>query len=929
MDAGPTPHETMTAADLAGRRVLLRRLDELIGALLDHDAGAALVLTGPAGIGKTAVLDVVAERLARRGVQPRRIRGDEITATEPFAAFAGLLDGPSPRDDPASRLDATAVVSSLLNAAAPPVRALEAVVDLFDGRDPAALLVDDAQWCDRWSLAALRRLIRLTRHQNLLIVLTWRTGQAPSDEALERLAVETRLDLDPLSPSESEALLARLLGGPPGPALKELAAASGGNPLHLVELVRHAGDRLIDTGAGIDLVDPEPARSLRALIGERLGRLPASALELAGQCAVLGTAFPFDALLAVCSPLSPTDLLGRLHSLVETNVVALDGDTVRFVHPTHREAIEAALPGVVMQELHRRAGDALSEGFPTRALWHCAVGTVEPDETLARRIIEHAEADALAEPDAMSRTLKAAVRHAGTPEDRGRLTSLRAWLLVIAGQPDEALALLGPDPSAYSANDRITAALAHFLRLEHARARELLAAPSDHDDPFAQGSLPHAEGDAGVLPGERQAVTALLALAGAGDEVIPAGRAALAENPPPEIEALARLCVGRGLATMHEYEAALEELRLAVEAADRSPDGRGHLYNPWAMYGATALDLDRHDEVGRAVFRGAAIASRIGSSAGGILYDSLAASLAWRRAQGDRAFAHADAAATASEDTGALIAVAWCLALAALSELDRGADRSAARLLDTADAHLDRGRAILGIDFLVLARARAALEANDLDGARRQLDDAWDLFAALGIGNCHPVLAPLLVRLHLWTGGERGPAICAEMDRIAERSRAPGLGALAQGCRALLDGDGEGLESAARALDAAGRHSDALDARLARTGLSVSVDRADAGRAFARMAEISPDHRGRIRTACRLWGAAWPGTRPDEAVADLARLTPTERAIAELVANGLSNAQIAAERYVSTRTVESHLARIYRKLGISSRSQLVRLWLVG
>jgi DNA-binding CsgD family transcriptional regulator len=192
------------------------------------------------------------------------------------------------------------------------------------------------------------------------------------------------------------------------------------------------------------------------------------------------------------------------------------------------------------------------------------------------------------------------------------------------------------------------------------------------------------------------------------------------------------------------------------------------------------------------------------------------------------------------------------------------------------------------------------------------------------------VLGPDLIRLALASGdAERAQVVAAAVAGLAERNQVPSLTAAALRCRGLADDDPETLDAAAQAyqpgtrpLELAGacedagaafaRHADPGRARpLLEQALAI-YEGLDAGRDLARAEAV-------LRAAGIRRGRRGPRGRPQYGWASL---TPAERAIADLVADGLTNPQIGARLYISRRTVHTHLTHIFAKLDIASRAQL-------
>jgi DNA-binding CsgD family transcriptional regulator len=208
--------------------------------------------------------------------------------------------------------------------------------------------------------------------------------------------------------------------------------------------------------------------------------------------------------------------------------------------------------------------------------------------------------------------------------------------------------------------------------------------------------------------------------------------------------------------------------------------------------------------------------------------------------------------------------------------------------------------------------------------------ECWDWCAGLGLAADYGMLGPDLVRLALGCHDrERARAVAAAVTGLAERNQVPSLTGAALRCRGLADDDAETLAAAARAyqpgarpLELAGACEDA-GAAFARLGQADQArplieqaleiyENLDAGRDVARV-------EAGLRAAGIRRGRRGPRGRPQ---AGWLSLTPAEQAVANLVADGLSNPQIGDRLYISRRTVQAHLAHVFAKLDIASRAQL-------
>lgn len=415
-------------AGLVGRDAEMRRLT----ALLDAGGDAALVLTGEAGVGKTALLDAAAQRAAARGVRVVRGSGSEYETEIGFAGLHQLVGelGEEFHALPRTARDALGVALGLLDGAAPSrIAVMNAALTLFRqvaSVQPLLLVVDDLHVLDDASRAALGFVGRRLTGSRIALLGARRTGPVARSFAL---GLE-ELDLAPLAEADALTLLSRRFAHLPGRVRAELAMQAQGNPLALLEF---AGSTTM-AGAGREVA---PAggngrgRDVRALFQERVERLPHAtrelllllALEGSGDLPTLETASGHEGL----DDLQPAER-DRLVMVVD------GGRVVRFRHPLVRSAVVEASTSAQRRRAHRRL--ALAVADPVRRGDHWARATTVPDDTVAD-IVEAASQVGLRRGDAegaVARLRRAAARFlwggegfGGIVRDFGR-PSVRTWL---------------------------------------------------------------------------------------------------------------------------------------------------------------------------------------------------------------------------------------------------------------------------------------------------------------------------------------------------------------------------------------------------------------------------------------------------------------------------------------------------------------------
>jgi len=881
---------------LVGRDAELDAIDRLIEAAARGESSLLLV-RGEAGIGKTRLLDRLSHRAAERRFAVLRGRATELESDVPFAAVVEALE---PLDDVALATPASPAERWRLH------RGLRERLDALPGGHPFALVLDDVHWADPATLELLEHLMRRPPERPHLLVAALRPGDVA--ERLLAIRPAAALDLGPLAREAAEPLLAGLVD----PNERErMFTQSGGNPLLLEELA--------SAGPGA-----EAPGGIVAAIGAERAALPAPARMLLDGAAIVGDPFDLD-LAAAAGGLDADQALTGLDALVERGLVRPDDIPRRFVfrHPVVRSAVHAAVPAGEEIAAHVRAARALEAAgaaLPARArhLAHAAApGDAESAATLrAAAALVRPQAPAIA-----ADWLVAARRADPRLGADGQLAL--AETMVEAGRLEAALAVVDEAAVADGAADR-----EHRVGLAVAGATvERLLGRHEAGSRRLERVLDEAPGS-GLL----MAHLAISAYElGAAEETAAWAQRARASDADRLVHAAAAAMLAPAHAFAGRADAARAEGDAAVEAVDRASDaelaGAGELLTAvaWGL-----LAVERFVDVLSVARRSALVIRATGNGPAAIALDVAAISALGLLGRIEEAVAAADEAEQAARVTGNDQAVQWALWMHAWALLERG-DLDAA--LAAAEGSVDLAQRLDDSALTTIARAvlGAVLVARGEPARGRPLLDAYDLEPGW---RCR--WTPPLVEADLALGDASAAAAHADQaTALAESTPLAGPRAAAgraQALVALARGEtARAVELAGAAVADAERVDGALDvarARLIAGRALAASDRDGALRELAAAEHVAATAgAARVRDEAlqeqrRLGRRVGRGGERGRAGGGVGALSPRECEVAGLVADGRTNREIAARLFLSEKTIETVLSRVFRKLGVRSRAEV-------
>ncbi|HLM09933.1 MAG TPA: AAA family ATPase [Thermoleophilaceae bacterium] len=934
-----------TDRNLLEREAELGALDQALASAIEG-RGSVVAIEGPPGIGKSSLVRACLELAAAREMYTISVRATELERSYPYgivrqtadsvtldksdaeraALFTGAAKLALPLLDPGSaeELDSPELMYQRLHGL------YWAIANLARDR-PLLICIDDAQWADEASMAAERFLSLRIADLPMVLALAVRTSEVgplavPLAEILADPAT-VAIRPGPLSIEGAEQRIMALLGSSEAAFAAACHHATGGNPFLLEQLLSEVRAEGIEpTAASAERVASLGPDTVRASVLLRLERLPSAGGPVARALAVLGehgVALRDVATLAGV----PEDAAAEALAELERSGLVTGAPHLRFSHPILRAAIEDDMPVVERSRAHEQAARMLADrdADPVAVAAHLLV--CDPGQgDWARAALRSAarRAEALGDPSAAVRYLERAVTERPDDGELGEVLFELGLAAAHAGNPDAADHL--ERAAAAGGPTRLRAlhwvAVLHLVAGRAVKAADVLESAladvpeeSDAAKPLIETLIAVGLGSASV----RQRLDDLFE-----HLVAPPG------TPETDFErftliTLAFLAVVENTDAVRATELVHRALSIEehgyYESVMRASVGR-------PMPGFVLALVDRLDEseaiLDRLVRAGREYGDR--SAVGVFLAERSWIRMRTGAVEGAEADA-AEALRVAREATRARGHAPVAASSAVLAGLER--ERPLAELEAVLTGLPPAGDADTVVqDDLALARSALLLASGDAQGAA-DAALALDREYSWGCG-CPSLLAwrsAAALALSQLGEDERALELAREELRLAELLGTPRAVGIAQRAVALVGPADERqsmletamatLEGSAARLELA-RVTCELGAELRRHG-ERSAARDILRRAHALAAEC-----GAIRLANRARDELGrSGARLiREPASGVDALTPSEVRVAELAAEGLTNREVAQALFVSEKTVETHLGRVYRKLDIKSRHAL-------
>ncbi|MET0751414.1 MAG: AAA family ATPase [Solirubrobacterales bacterium] len=907
---------------LVGREAELERIE----ALLDDargGGGGALLVRGEPGIGKTALLLEARRRGA--GMSVVGASGVESEAELPFAALGelasplltGLTGLPRPQAAAISSALALGVSEGVVNERLATFAGFLGLIRSAAAARPLLIVVDDAHWLDRPSAECLAYAGRRLEDAGAALLVAAREPAERQPFATEAFA---RLDLGGLERADALALLDRAALA--APAAESVLELSLGNPLALLELPPMLSEDQRRGSAPID-APPVPGGAL----GEAFGRRVEAAGPEAAALLLVAAASLDRSLEPVIAAARELGIDERaLEACEATGLLETDGGGFRLAHPLLRGVVYGAAAPADRRRAHRALADHTS---PDSRAWHLAAAATGPDDEVAAGLDAAAQRAAGRGAHATAAgALERAATLSTSPEDRDSRLFAAGLAAAMGGEYELAAALL---ERAAETEDSAT----------RARVRHLLAML------ILNGGIRGAHETHAILTGEAErlsesdpAMSALFyadagvtaTVAGLCGLVLESAERAIERLPaeaPAHIRCQAHSIHGMGLALAGRTPEAVGELDRAgallpeVEPVSAAAQSISFALMGRLCTGDEALLLEET--------RGLAESARESRSLGILPWFQLqAADAAYRLGEWDAAERDADDSVENAEVSGQIGPLTVALQIRARLHAARGREQPAradaqrgVELAEPVGYGSIRVWSLAALGFLELGLG-AAPEAIE------QLEQARVLAGLSGLEDFSIVpWAPDLVEAYVRCGrAEEAAELSAVFAAQAEATGVVPALAIAARCRGLAAGNAFAPEFE-RALEL---HAEAeRPFERARTLLAFG-SRLHRAR---RRVEARKRMREALATFERLGAAPWSALARSELeaagaverrpVAHPDELTAQEVRVAEAVAKGMSNREVAEAMFLSPKTISFHLGRVYGKLEIHSRAELAAL----
>lgn len=912
----------------------------LVARFLDAlpEGPSALVIRGEAGIGKTTLWNEAVASARRSSYTVASCRPTQTEAKLPYLGLGDLFtDVPDEvlSELPIPQRRALEVALLRTEGEGDPLqqRAVSAAVlntlVTWARSTPLLVAIDDVQWLDPPTTRVLRFAVRRIARGGVGILAAIRTGGADDDPLDLRSALQAdhlhRLKVGPLGPQALDRLLRWHLDvALPGPTLRRIEETAGGNPFFALEL----GRELLDTEASAIPGQPLPApSSLTDLLGARLARLSEPTRKALLVLSALSRP-SVDVLRAAST--TPEAVPDALEEGSDAGIIELREGTLRFTHPLLAAVTYSTASRVELRGLHARLAELVDD--PEERAHHLGLSAEGPDDAIAAAMDEAAtRAARRGAPDAAATLLEQAMRltSPAAVHDSLRRKLAAADQHVAAGDTARARVLLEEVVATSEAGATRARAL-HRLSRVRVLERGFGAAP-----PLLRQALEEAGEDPALRAAIERELVFTLTQMGALSEAMPHARAGLlaaeaSGQPALLADALNHLCMaefllGDGVDEQLLDRAIAMDAQVGPAPLQEHPGmGTGRL--PLAMTLRWADRFDEARDLLRALHREHLEHGDEGSLTPVLFGLGELECLAgdWRTAR-----RLADEGHELARRTGQAVTERVSLALEAMVEASWGnvevARTGAETALALSEAADDPRFVIRNLKTLGFIE----LSLGDPAGASGYFERGLELERTAGYDPCVLRLVPDAVEAMLAMGRlEDARPLIEVLEDHGRRHDHPWAVATGARCRGLLEAASGNLDEAEGALERsiAGFERLPQPFELARTLLAMGVVLRRSKR--RRMARESLERALAMFEAlgARLWversriELGRIGGRPSSPLV----LTPTEERIAELVAEGQTNREVAASLFLSVKTVETNLTRIYRKLGVGSRRELAR-----
>jgi DNA-binding CsgD family transcriptional regulator len=894
---------------------------------------AVVIVEGGAGMGKSRLLTEVSTIARGLGIRVGTSAADpNETVVELATLLAALFDGAEPLLDPSefSTLHALPEQRFWL------LRDLQALLERAALESPLLIAIDDAQWVDGGTVAALRTLP--TRLMGLpiawLIALRQPREATPLVHVLEQLKQEgaRSIALGPLDEAAVARLASDMLAAQPDKSILAQLAAADGSPFIVVEtlLGLQEEDRIRVVDGRAELINGELPQRVHVKMRERLGRLSDDASDAGTVAASLGRRFTFDELARTLGR-PASDLLAPVGELLEANLLVERDEKLAFWHDITREAVRASVPVTARRALDRQAAGVLLEAgaLPVEVAVQLAASAEPGDEVAITTLLGAAKALVTTDPNTAAQFGQRALEIAPVHHpQRGEIVGTTAIALHIAGNSDEAIAfadraLRETLPAIQEAEVRLSIAgmfaISPEIRIGAGRLALNLPELPETLRTRHLASLVHNLVTAGRIEAARA--------------VLVDGRAALGSVEDARASFTLGVAESALVYADDRFDRSLELITSAYrDGIFAGDDQRLRLAHMW--HGELLSVADRDDEALAIAADGLAAAQRDRQGWAYQMFETWHGRMLLRTGRLSEARAMLEGRFALEDGTHAasVLEAAGIVALGRLA-IHTGDTRQSRRLSEIAQVMFERGtpavRRHAGWLLALFALAEGDAEAArgwlrapaEPDGRailpRFPLDIADEvLLARIGLAAHDDELAQLAL-LNSRRRSELNPGVAS-------------IAATAAHVRGLLE---PGHASLREAVDLFERTPRRLELAAAREDLGVELIATDR--------EAAIDALGGALALYTELGATWDTRRVRSRLRDLgvrrrlvpaepetngwAALTASELTVARLVAEGLTNREVAERLFVSPHTVNSHVRHVFLKLGISSRVELARV----